>query len=172
MYCRKCGKYIGTDDNYCKDCLKNISSPFSEFDSVEQNTQQNAPQTPTPLTEELPLVQKEGSRKTGLKLAIFAFVLAYLSGIFISIMDIVCQSYLQTGLYEIVTTNFLVTIGAGLVPAIVGFVFGLMSILCFKTEKKQNRILPIATLILGILAVVNACFSTLNVIAMMIYIFA
>lgn len=172
MYCRKCGKYIGTDDNYCKDCLKYIDSPFNEFENENQNDLQNTPLTSTPLAEELPIAKKEGSRKTGLKLAIFAFILAYASAIFISIMDVVCQGYLETGLYEVVTTNFFITIGAGLVPAIVGLIFGIMSIVCFKNEKKLNRLLPIATLVLGILAVVNAFSSTLNVVFMIIYIFA
>lgn len=121
MYCKKCGKFIGNDnDSVCEECLQKENA---STESVVEIT------------------EEKGSRKTGLAKAIVAGCLTLGSVIFI---------YVALFFSLISIEAMLVFTMMSMAMGIVAIVFGAKCIAVFKTESRENRIKPIPTLIVGI----------------------
>lgn len=142
MYCKKCGKFIGTGSEICDDCKQNGTvvnttvqvQPQVQPDNSRQNTEYYQASTVTQDTSAIKLGK-----------AIAAMILATVGFIFIYV-----------GVVVGVLAGIAVAAIIGLAPTILGFVFGLQSISNFKRTSHIRSGKRIPVLILGIASVVNA----------------
>lgn len=141
MYCKNCGKFIGTDAEICDECKqKEAQMNGTQFQSANpyQNTGYYQP----------PAVSQDTS-VINLGKAIAAMVLATIGLIFIYAGILV--------MWEPVAA--IVCMVIGLVPSILGLVFGVQAISNFKQTAYLRSGKRIPVLILGIASVVNAGIS-------------
>lgn len=148
MYCTKCGKYIGTDNELCEDCLKEQQSISEVNEPIEEQTFVEIKQVDV----------DSGSYKTGLGKGIASVVVGYVGIIF---------AYASYLLYMPATVDYYVS-PAIFILAILSFgcaipslILGIKSIKTFVAEKNAKRKKPIATLVLGINAVFFSFLSAL-----------
>ena len=162
MYCRKCGKWIEGDNEFCADC--------QETEIFFSSEAEKEPVKATTVASQLP-----GSRKTGMTKALIGAIfgavgyllamigLGLISGALEEI-DEFSYSYnsVETLLKDIHLYGF--TVFCAIVPLLLfvpGLVLGIMSISCFKKEKNAGRVKPIPTLVLGIVGVVLGALNAL-----------
>lgn len=146
MYCKNCGKFIGNDADLCEDCETKDKAVdevvFSEFPEKEE--------TKTPV---YPKAEPcDSGMEVSLGKPIAAIVLSTV-GFFMIYLGLILVAQLMY--YDDVTTS-IVFMFLGLVPSILGLIFGIQSIKHFKAtaEIKSGKRIPV--LILGISAVVTA----------------
>ena len=156
MYCYKCGKKIDYNSIICNECLRGES--FFGAEAVNSS----ASEQPS-LNNELSLNNQPSdaisSQKKGLKGAISAAVVSYVSLIFnlcglvlmwngVIFASINYGAYSETFLFYGLTYGIagLIFAIAGIVPSIIGFCKSLRSIKIVR----QSRPKPIATLVLGL----------------------
>lgn len=158
-------------------------TPFDEFEIIDNQ----------PATKEEKAVA--GSRKTGLIKAILAAVLGYVGLISVGAISALITStvsgvmsiesflgYLELFLTDeeelfaqmdaVVSEVITIIVISGIIVilfdaplGIIGLIFGIQSIKCFNKEKREGRIKPVATLILGIAGVVLSALTLLSVIS-------
>ena len=165
MYCRICGKFMDNDvEIYCDDCKKMLENDQARNKNKEETGR---------------AIRKEGSAKEGIKKAIFSSVFAVAGFIFAVIgMSFFFALLLQKGYVPDITkaSEFLAWESTGIVftalatpLAIIGTLFGVQSIKTFKKAKKEIKVKPIATFILGILGLIlNAVVLLLIFIALIV----
>ena len=159
MYCKKCGKEIAYDAEYCNECLESAAATAAAEPSVV-----SAPTV------------TEGDRKTGFKKALIGMILGvigmfitYIVTVFIAAFHMEILTKLESGSNYIVNEGF--SIGVGVVCilfAIIGFalcipavIFGIQSILTFVKEAKAGRVKPIVTLIFGCVSVAASVIAAI-----------
>lgn len=140
MYCKKCGKFIGTDVDICDECKQN---------EVPLNVN-TAYQTANPYENEafyqLPTIVQQDTSVINLGKAIAATILATIGFIFV-----------YAGILSILEPPVaIVCMVLGLVPAILGLIFGCQSISNFKQTAYIRSGKRIPVLILGISSVANS----------------
>lgn len=153
MYCRKCGKQIDYDADFCHECARQ-----ELYESLNGTAEEKSDQTT--LT-----ASNEGSIKTGLGKAIASAILSVASIIFVMIAYIASLGAIvayEEGFDSVALTgvavNFsLLTVAA----AVIALIFGIKSIICFRTEKKAGRKKPIPTLIMGISSLAVVAYDVL-----------
>ena len=166
MYCKNCGRFIGTDADLCIDgkskneqinvnTQNQFTNPYQNpYQNTNQNTYQNPYQIPyqntyqntsqnTVYTQKPSAVQDTSVINLGK--AIAAMVLSSVGMIFI-----------YAGVFSFDPAAAIICLILGLVPSILGLIFGIQSISNFKQTSaiKSGKRIPV--LILGIASVVNA----------------
>ena len=142
MYCKNCGKFIGTDADICDECKQkeiptNDNTQF-QVSNPYQNTDYYQP----------PNVSQDTS-VINLGTAIAAVILATIGLIFIYAGMLV--------IWEPVAA--IVCMVIGLIPSILGLVFGVQAISNFKRTAYLRSGKRIPVLILGIASVINSGIS-------------
>ncbi len=135
MYCRKCGKFIDYDAEYCIECRQ-----------VEEQARQANVVPPVQPTYPI----DNGSVTTGLGKAIASATLSFFGYVFSLLAFIFCIAYVSGGLSVGGATVFL-TIALGF--SITALIFGIQSVKVFVNEKNAGRKKPIPALVLGIFGI-------------------
>ena len=146
MYCKKCGQFIGTDEDLCKECKQR--EPAVNVNSAPQNSNQYQSKTYYQAQ-----VVTQNSSAISLGKSIAAIILSTVGFIFFYI------SLLAAAESEEAASHVCMIIG--LVATIMGFVFGITSISNFKRTAHIRSGKRIPLLILGIASVVNASIGLL-----------
>ena len=159
MYCRKCGKQIDYDADFCHECARQ-----ELYESLNGTAEEKSDQTT--LT-----ASNEGSIKTGLGKAITSAILSVVSIIFVMIAYIAALGAIvayEEGFYSATPTNVAVLTSVAVnfslltvAAAVIALIFGIKSINCFRTEKKAGRKKPIPTLIMGISSLAVVAYDVL-----------
>ena len=143
MYCRKCGKEIDYEAEYCKECQKTNAYYEKMAEGIELTDV---------VTYEAALKQEQeeelaakGSRMEGFWIALSSVIV----GCVAYILLIVSVSYLALEATA-GTTLMLMTLGA----CIYSLVMGIRSVKCFNAQKEAGKVKPVATLVLGIVGIV------------------
>ena len=142
MYCRNCGKFIGTDAEICDECAKKemLNNENAPVQLVKPNANRGYYQ-PSSSSQDGPVIN--------LGKAIASSILATVGFIFI-----------YAALFAVIVPGAaFVCMIIGLVPSILGLVFGVQSISNFKQTSYLGGGKRIPVLILGISSVVEAAIS-------------
>ncbi len=149
MYCKKCGKFIYSDDDYCSDCAP------KEVPAVTPIIE------PTPVAEPIAEPVKPqrqgrvmdgfGPALTSTILSIISYAFAYVAYLFLTIGNSMSAIFDDGNVTSITikvicTIYILIAIGLG-IPALV---MGIKPIKLFRAAVKNKRVKPIPALILGI----------------------
>lgn len=170
MFCRNCGKPTPNGEMMCRDCLAEQNAqpqqeePFAELNNnTRQQPSTNQPfqtYTQPPMYPPFqPAPPKSGNRMEGFGKALTATILSNVGFVFAYIALIVLAMATEYGYDTIYFSEisgpsfFCALIAIGL--AIPSIILGAQSIKTFKTAKAENRVKPIATLILGIVGLAS-----------------
>lgn len=183
MYCRKCGKQIDYDSELCKECQEMeefFSAPANEFQFEEKEEVQQPQQAyyqPQQPTQPLPGNKKEGFGKalTSTILGVLAYFLVSIAlGLLMGLADISYADFnydrvayeaacdLIQGIAIVIT---IIAIGL----AIPSLILGIKSIKCFIKQKREGKVKPIATLILGIVGLAASGYALLFALINLLY---
>lgn len=139
MYCKRCGKFIESGD-ICPECVTE-EVVFGREVKVEQYR------------------EKTPSRKTGLErgivgaaLSVFAVIFASIGSAFVGAGGAL-KAIMGTLTAEIMTIPVLLFLSGAAVMTVFGAVFGTKSVILAFHDKKETGKLPIATMILGFVAI-------------------
>ena len=138
MYCQKCGKFTNSDATICTECLQKEAQPTITYQPTEVY------QSPINL----------GKAIAAMILSFVGFIWAYVTYICVLTMFTFAPA-------DVAIITAIVLTVLGIVPSIIGLVFGCNSISNFKQTKYIRSGKRIPVLILGILSVVNAASSLL-----------
>lgn len=146
MYCKKCGKFVGTAVEICDECKQkevpaNDNTQFQFSEPYQNTTYYQAPN----VSQDTSAINL-GKAITGMILAAVGLTFIY-AGMILSWIPAAAVVFMILGL----------------VPTILGFVFGLQSIINFKKTSHIRSGKRIPVLILGIAAVVNAAIGLICV---------
>lgn len=151
MYCKKCGKFIGSDTNICDECKQKEAPSYGTATYQAPNPYANANFYQPPFIQQDTSVINLGKGIAAAILSTIGFIFAYaaLTVIWEPIAAIVC-------------------ILLSLAPTILGLVFGCNSISNFKETSyiKSGKRIPV--LILGIASVIYSATSLLFAFIIMI----
>lgn len=146
MYCRKCGKQIDYDSDFCYEC-QGIPNPAYGY---------------TPIYTQPQPVEQAGSLMTGFKKALTGAILGTVAMIIslavFFVMVIGAVEIEETGRTEVLPISIILFLGS-IAMSIVGLVMGIQSIKCFIAEKRAARKKPFPTLGVGIEAISVAAFT-------------
>ena len=146
MYCKKCGKFIGSDAAVCDECKRNEAPLNGNAPYPAANPYGNTGFYQQPMA-------SQDTSAINLGKAIVAIILATVGFIFV-------YAGMLTIWFPVVgVLAGIVCIVLGLAPTIIGLIFGIQSIANFKQTGyiKSGKRIPV--LILGIAAVVNSAIS-------------
>ena len=152
MYCKKCGKFIGTDADLCDECKQKESArsenQYYQATNLYKNTGFYQSQTISQDTSAINL----GKAITAIILSTISFSLIYM------------------GIIAIISGySYLAYVTIGVIFAVLGLIFGIQSIMNFKQTNyiKSGKRIPV--LILGIASVINSGFSLFYFFIMFIF---
>ncbi len=163
MYCRKCGKQINYDAPYCLECQE-MDALFitPEEEQAKQRTQESA-YTAAPAYQPAPQ-PLQGDRKEGFGKALASTILAVVSYFLVCIaLGVIgaLDTYSYYG-YSYASDEWaaamvfmLMSIGTA-VPALI---MGIQSMKCFFRQKREGKVKPVATLVLGIVGMATSAFT-------------
>ena len=180
MFCKKCGKQLDYEGDICLECQQAQSpapaqpaeAPAYEVPAYTAPVYE-APVAPQATMQAAP-VANAGDKKTGFKPALTATILAGISFLFTVTIAMMMTGGMDMQLireafsgdrdviailitsYGVTYMMFAVAEIALCIPAIVK---GAQSIACFVKESKANRIKPVVTLVLGIVAIALAAIA-------------
>ena len=157
MYCRKCGKQIDYDAEFCKDCQE-MESFFAEPKeySPQWQTMAQAPVQPA----------LEGNKKEGFGKALTSTILGGIAYFIIMIaygIILAAAEEISDGGYNYYETHeeLMFAVGVAVVfmlislaVAIPSLILGIKSIKCFFRQKRAGKVKPVPTLVLGIVGTV------------------
>ncbi len=174
MYCTQCGKQIESGI-ICDECLKKqqaqeeVATAEAQTQSEEQKIEQEIASSPvTESVEVAPtkevFVPPVGNKKAGLPKAIVGAILSVVALIIISaclsvvtaLTEFVTENTITMEQYTSAVNGVLVFMFLSIAISIPALIFGIISVKTFKKEKTATGTKPIATLILGIVAIVYA----------------
>ncbi|MBO5286400.1 MAG: hypothetical protein J6B16_05840 [Clostridia bacterium] len=140
MYCKKCGQYTDNEDGLCASCKAQDDFGFENTTTVNNE----------PVYTE---AQQSEDRRLGLKTGIISAIFGFISTVFSGIASGIVAALIELG-------DFGMAIPVGIVLSIPAIVFGIIALIkginCIKTfirSCKAKKAKPIATLILGIVAI-------------------
>lgn len=160
MYCRKCGKQIDYDSPICKECQEELIHSISQVEpkvEVKEVVQPQQAQKPQPQGSRM---EGFGKALTSTILGVVSYVLVLFAFIFIvaggaardaTMYDEYAYSS-ATSMFSLGIVCMMISIGL----AITSLILGIKSIKCFIKQKKEGKVKPIATLILGITGVAGS----------------
>ena len=138
MYCQKCGKFTNSDATLCAECLQKEAQPAFTYQPA------GTYQSPMNL----------GTAIAAMILSFVGFIWAYVT--YICVLTIFTLAPADVAIITAIVLTVL-----GIVPTIIGLVFGCNSISNFKQTKYIRSGKRIPLLILGISAVVEAASGLL-----------
>lgn len=190
MYCRKCGKYIDSDAEFCKDCDelstyfdgKEPITPFSGNGQYSNNPYGNGNSYSNPFgnpynggysNTQYGVPQAEGSRKEGFGKALAATILSsiafFLIIIAFSVMSVALEEYTygygyynSDAYYDMMEAALILALFS-LGMSIPSLIMGISSMKCFFRAKNAGKVKPIPTLVLGIVSVALSGLTLLYV---------
>ena len=187
MYCRKCGKYIDSDAEFCKDCDelntyfdgKEPITPFSGNGQYSNNPYGNGNSYSNPFgnpynggysNTQYGVPQAEGSRKEGFGKALAATILSaiafFLIMIAFGVVSVALEEYYYYDSYyyysDLVGTAIVLALFS-LGMSIPSLIMGISSMKCFFRAKNAGKVKPIPTLVLGIVSVALSGLTLLYV---------
>ena len=148
MYCKKCGKFIGNDSDFCDECLAKEQVAFSEFPEAK-------PQTPAPACSQENAYNASDEIRLGKSIA--ASILSGVGFSFMYFWFIIAILILATYGADSGAMAMLTLVSCA--PNVLGLIFGIQSIQHFKATSKIRSGKRIPVLILGIDAVVTSGLS-------------
>ena len=165
MFCRKCGKQIDYEAEFCKEC--------QEMDAFFGDNKPTVEEPSLIVEQEKPVL--EGNRKEGFGKALAATIMGAIAYFFVIIALGILTSMLggdlddlemmpYESIHELTVISYdptlmaimLITAGISIFLAIPSLILGIQSIKCFFRQKKAGKVRPVATLVLGIVSVVIA----------------
>ncbi len=144
-YCKKCGKWIASENGLCDDC-RNAELIFGEFSTPASPEVPFAPAAPVaPATD-------PGTRMDGFPKALTSVIVGVASLIILLVFYKLAAVSLGASGGDVDTAIALLVIGSLLAVAgiVVSVIFGVKSIMKFVDSKRRGKIKPIATLVCGI----------------------
>lgn len=159
MYCKKCGKFIGTDSDLCDECSKNSNEVFSEFAEKKEETTTPKGATPNEYTPKANTTNPTyntnneinlGRAIAGAILGFVGFLISYIAVILLAELLVLDPSDVGGAMVAIIFS---------VVPSVISLVFGIKSIANFKSTSHVKNGKRIPLLILGISSVVLAGLS-------------
>ena len=174
MYCKKCGVYIGTDDDFCQNCTE-------QADSVEERKLPDINDLKPEYDEDIPPII---TKTFGLAKAIMACCFGFIALIMITTSALnAYEGYVALNGFDasIITKdlaleNALITLFdsfwqlSGTIPlAILSVVFGIKAINKFKYACNQNNLKPVTTLIFGVIGSVLGTYALIYITATMVF---
>lgn len=150
MYCKKCGKFIGNDSDYCDECSVKETEAFEEFSEKKA-------EEVSPVYDYAPISAPtyNGSDEIKLGKAIAAAIWSEIGFVLIYAAIMLLGAMVTTYDY----TSVIVCAVLGLPMCILGLIFGIQSIKNFKATSQFRNGKRIPVLILGISSVVMAGIS-------------
>jgi hypothetical protein len=172
MFCRKCGKQIDYEAEFCKEC--------QEMDAFFGENKPTVEEPSLIVEQEKPVL--EGNRKEGFGKALTSTILGVLAyflvsvalGLLMGLKDIKPEAFnydyvayeaacdLIQGIAIVIT---IIAIGL----AIPSLILGIKSIKCFIKQKREGKVKPIATLILGIVGLAASGYALLFALINLLY---
>ncbi len=153
MYCKKCGKFIYSDDDYCSDCAP-AATPTPEPVVITEPVVTPTPVV-TPISEPAfaPSVnpvqtKRQGRVMDGFGPALTSVILSIVAYVFTFIGYIYAIVGTDTESELVVAGIVMAVIGVGF--AIPSLILGIKSIKCFRYAVANKRVKPIPALVLGI----------------------
>ena len=146
MYCKKCGKFIGNEADFCDECAAKEDAVFAEF--FEKKTESTLP----------PFVHEtvyNGGKEIRLGKAIAAMILSEI-GLMLIYIGIILMGELAMVEYTVEYSGAIACMLIGCIPCVLGLIFGIQSICNFKATSMVKSGKRIPVLILGILSVVSS----------------
>lgn len=144
MYCKKCGKFIGNESDFCDECSLKEKEVFGEFFEAKRET--------PPSYDYASNSTYSDGKQVSLGKAIAAAVLSDIGFAFIYLALVLMGATIALENYDSVIVCMLI----GLVTSVLGLIFGIKAIKHFKETSNVRSGKRIPVLILGILSVVTA----------------
>ncbi len=144
MYCKKCGKFIGNDSDFCDECSAKEAEVFGEFFDAKKET--------PPAYDCASHSTYSDGNQVSLGKAIAAVVLSDVGFAFIYLALVLMGATIVLEDYASVIVCMLI----GLVTSVLGLIFGIKAIKHFKETSNIRSGKRIPVLVLGILSVVTA----------------
>ena len=140
MYCKRCGKYIESGD-LCAECVSE-EIVFGKEVVVKQYK------------------EKDPSRKAGLKrgvigacLGVFAVIFAVIGFVLATLVGVFNTMTSEIVFGKEMAIPVVILVALAIVTTVLGGVFGVRSVAFAFRDRKANGVLPIATLVLGYVAI-------------------
>ena len=162
MYCRKCGKQIDYDSEFCRECKQALlSTPLPAVTpSIKIEEKLIVEQVEQPIQE-----RRVGSRTKGLAKALtstivgtITFILAFIMYIVLSVIIGENNSGYDLAYYESIAFLVIMITAIASIPSLV---LGIQSMSCFFKQNREGKVRPMATLVLGIVGVANNVLALL-----------
>ena len=169
-YCRKCGKQIETNDEYCEECRNQsiygnggTTQQQSRDYRHEQFYQQQFYQQPCGRQDSRP--EENNGRMDGFGRALASAILGTVASIlmlagFYTVLFALEFAVDEAGKIALAVSGWVYII-ISVAPIVLSIVFGIKSIKTFSINKKEGKAKPIATLILGIAGLANGAIALL-----------
>ena len=174
MYCRKCGKQIDYDSENCKECQE-METFFSapEIEPKFEVREEPRPQYTQPqYAYTQPRQPLPGNKKEGFGKALTSTILGSI-GIVVALIAYVCllaamdydyyydYYYYDSYYYESMISVGVIFMLMSLGLAIPSLILGIKSMSCFFKQKREGKVKPVATLVLGIVGVATSALALL-----------
>lgn len=157
MYCKKCGKFIYNDDDYCSDCAPTeapAAAPIVEAPTPEPIIESAPIAEPVCTPVEPSKTQRQGRVMDGFGPALTSVILSSqvatplaVAAYFLSVLFLASEDRIQYVVASIICAVYIVIAIALAIPSLV---MGIKSIKLFKSAAANGRVKPIPALILGI----------------------
>lgn len=138
MYCKKCGKFIGTDEDFCYEC---------KSESLMDEPVQPVAQSAQPVAQPQAQVERAGNVMTGFGKALAGTIVGFFGFIF----AVVALMFASLGGF---TGAFFMVLSLSIAGGVISLIFGIQSIKVFKREKRAGNKPPVPALVLGICSTV------------------
>ena len=156
MYCRKCGKQIDYDSEFCLDCRAEEQAYIQIIEShthTNSEAQQAAP-------------AQKGARMFGFKRALTSTIMGFASIVafyvsFIFLLLFLSDTTESASTVLLIIVFFIPFACIGVALCIISLIFGIKSITVSRKRYKEGYPTPIATLVLGIVGVYFSVISSL-----------
>ena len=167
MYCSKCGKEIDYEAEYCKECQK-VNEYYEKMADKIELTDEECREALE--KEEKAKTAVMGSRKKGFGVALTSTIssaVSYILGLvafYYSMFTVTVAAESGHSLrwaYSQVRSSGTALFVLAFAVTIAGMVMGICSIHCFKKQRSEGKVAPVATLVLGIVGLALGGLSLL-----------
>ncbi len=166
MFCRKCGKQIDYDAEVCKECQETdefFSGAASSTQGTESSNTDTASFTVTDFEQPVQPVAPAGNKKVGFGKALASTILAGIAYFLVLIaLELISEAlglnyeseYYAYATEVVIDSDMmiiaLVLTAIGIALSIPALIMGIQSMKCFFRQKREGKVKPIPTLVLGI----------------------
>ncbi|MBQ9709652.1 MAG: hypothetical protein IJV67_03400 [Clostridia bacterium] len=163
MYCRKCGKQIDYDSEFCIDCRAEEAAKQAYLKVIEAHTESSAKSSNE--AQQAAPAQK-GARMFGFKRALTSTIMGFASIVAFYVSFVFLLLFLSDTTESASTVFFIIVFFIpsaciGVALCIISLIFGIKSITVSRKRYKEGFPTPIATLVLGIVGTYLSVISSL-----------